>query len=143
MIEMKILSVRQPWAWWIFNGKDIENRPKSNRYIGPLLIHASATWIDKDVDTNMEAARLMALKAGIRGVGPLKSELRMNKGHILGLVHCAGWCAKSESPWFVGPIGHMLEQPRLLAKPIPFKAMLGFIDAPEAIVADIKRQLTL
>jgi hypothetical protein len=41
---MKVISVRQPWAWCIFHArpiKDIENRPRRSHYRGELIIHAS------------------------------------------------------------------------------------------------------
>jgi len=38
---MIALSVRQPWAWLLLNGKDIENRDWYTKYRGPLAIHAS------------------------------------------------------------------------------------------------------
>jgi hypothetical protein len=34
----------QPWAWAVFNGKDIENRKRRFHYRGPLLIHASKRY---------------------------------------------------------------------------------------------------
>jgi hypothetical protein len=37
------LSVRQPWAWAILNGKDIENRDWSTTRRGRFLLHASKT----------------------------------------------------------------------------------------------------
>lgn len=37
---MKAISIQQPWAWAIFNGKPVENRKWSTAYRGPLLIHA-------------------------------------------------------------------------------------------------------
>ncbi|MEQ1713838.1 MAG: ASCH domain-containing protein, partial [Hyphomicrobium sp.] len=38
---MKVLSIRQPYPWLIFNGgKSIENRSWATSYTGPLLIHA-------------------------------------------------------------------------------------------------------
>src|SRR5215831_12517298 len=38
----KILTVRQPAAWFIFNGKPVENRSWATNYRGPVLIHAGA-----------------------------------------------------------------------------------------------------
>ena len=41
---MKVLTVRQPWAWAIARGgKDIENRRWTTTHRGPLAIHAAAT----------------------------------------------------------------------------------------------------
>jgi ASCH domain len=45
---MKILSIRQPWAYLIANGqKNIENRTWLTNYRGPFLIHASLA-LDRD-----------------------------------------------------------------------------------------------
>jgi hypothetical protein len=47
-MDMKVLVVRQPWAWLIVNGhKDIENRSWRTRYRGTLLIQASASLPSK------------------------------------------------------------------------------------------------
>ena len=46
---MKVLSVRQPWAWLIVAGhKDIENRKWYTNHRGPLLIHASKAMDPED-----------------------------------------------------------------------------------------------
>lgn len=40
---MKVLSVKQPWAYLLVQGiKDIENRPRITHFRGRILIHASA-----------------------------------------------------------------------------------------------------
>lgn len=44
---MRILTVRQPWAWAIIHGgKDVENRPRNiaGGYRGPVAIHAGRTY---------------------------------------------------------------------------------------------------
>ena len=41
---MRILTVRQPWAWAIIHGgKDVENRVRNiaGDYHGPIAIHAA------------------------------------------------------------------------------------------------------
>lgn len=39
--EVRVLTVRQPWAWAIIQGgKDVENRSWPAKHRGPLLIHA-------------------------------------------------------------------------------------------------------
>ena len=44
MVEVRALSIRQPWAWLIIHaGKDIENRIHNTRHRGPLYIHAPKT----------------------------------------------------------------------------------------------------
>lgn len=38
---MKILTIRQPWAWAIIHaGKDVENRGWGTDYRGPVAVHA-------------------------------------------------------------------------------------------------------
>lgn len=44
---MRILTVRQPWAWAIVHGgKDVENRVRNiaGDYRGPVAIHAAKAW---------------------------------------------------------------------------------------------------
>lgn len=48
MITMKVLSVRQPWAFLLVSGiKNVENRNWHTDYTGTLLIHASKSWDHK------------------------------------------------------------------------------------------------
>jgi hypothetical protein len=57
---MKILSIRQPWAYLITRGsKNIENRGWPTNYRGPVLIHASLK-IDKQlcVDHGLDPTKL-------------------------------------------------------------------------------------
>jgi hypothetical protein len=44
---MRAITVRQPWAWAITHGKNVENRSRGTSYRGPLLIHAGVTWSDR------------------------------------------------------------------------------------------------
>ena len=40
-LTIPCLSLWQPWAGLLFNGKDVENRSWATNYRGPLLIHAA------------------------------------------------------------------------------------------------------
>ena len=43
--EVRVLTVRQPWAWAIIQGgKDVENRSGPTKHRGPLLIHAGSAF---------------------------------------------------------------------------------------------------
>lgn len=48
---MKTITIKHPWAYLIFNGKDIENRTWPTHFRGRVLIHVSATnfknWVEK------------------------------------------------------------------------------------------------
>jgi hypothetical protein len=64
---IKVIVVRQPWAWLIVQGfKDIENRSWNTRYRGPLLIQASAGRPSK---RKLEEIRLFALARRYRRDG--------------------------------------------------------------------------
>lgn len=55
---MRILTVRQPWAWAIIHGgKDVENRTRNlaGEHRGPVAIHA-ATTLDSADDSRIGAA---------------------------------------------------------------------------------------
>ena len=42
---MRCLSIKQPWAWLIVNGrKDVENRSWPTRVTGLFLVHAGKTF---------------------------------------------------------------------------------------------------
>src|SRR5262249_62191033 len=44
-VDMRALTLYQPWASLVVLGeKKIETRSWSTRHVGPLAIHASATW---------------------------------------------------------------------------------------------------
>lgn len=56
---MRILTVRQPWAWAIIHGgKDVENRPRNiaGGYRGPVAIHAGLAY-DRDANRNSATLR--------------------------------------------------------------------------------------
>ena len=94
---MKVIAVRQPWAWLIIHAnKDIENRTWATRYRGKLLIQASASMPTRRA---LEEARLFAERRGVA----LPEEFEL--GGVVGMVQltdCVDW---SESKWFQGPIG--------------------------------------
>lgn len=114
---MKAISIRQPWAdAIIYGGKDIENRSWATSYRGPLLIHAAATVLSGAAMD--EAEDFVAKRAPI--FSPL-SNPPYERGGIIGVVDLVDIVRKSDSPWFVGPIGWVLANPR----PLPFQAMKG------------------
>ena len=67
---MKVIVIRQPWAWLIVHGfKDIENRSWRTRYRGALLIQASAGLPTKHA---LEDIRRFVRKRGVDALmGPL------------------------------------------------------------------------
>ena len=51
------------------------------------------------------------------------------RGGIIGSVNLADCVYQSDSPWFQGPYGFVLSDPKPLPF-IPFKGQLGFFDVP-------------
>lgn len=118
------LSVRQPWAWAIiYAGKDIENRTwqavnHGLRQRGRVAIHASKGMGRDEYD---DARGFMLATLGIRCPPPCG----LHRGVIIGSVEVADVVSKSESPWFFGPRGLVLRDPRP-SEPIPAVGALGY-----------------
>jgi hypothetical protein len=132
---MKVLTIRQPWAWLIVHGyKDIENRSWEPRYRGPLLIQASASARRRrDLE---DARRLLG-----RRLSPELPE-RFETGGIIGIAQLTKCVARSSSKWFSGEIGWKLTE----AKPlrfIPLKGRLGLFDPRPEIIRRVRRRLRL
>lgn len=108
---MKVLSVRQPWAWAIIHGgKDVENRTWRSRHRGPLLIHAARTV---DYDDTEDMVRLVQATTGEdpdRIWGRYTVGLRV--GAVVGVAEMVDCVESHESPWFYGPFGFVFRNPR-------------------------------
>lgn len=157
---MRILTVRQPWAWAIIHGgKDVENRVRNlaGEYRGPIAIHAGLQ-LDKEAFRSDTLARA----ANLADAPSLK---RMPRGVIIGVVDLVGVhqcqshrgtsdvpdCVRSGTPlamicsswaeFHPGEVAHHLvvTNPRALDEPIPFKGALGMRTLPADVVAEIER----
>jgi hypothetical protein len=119
---VKVLSIRQPWAWLIVNGyKDIENRTWATLWRGPLLIHASRTIDQNGIAWTLQHFPEIALPE------------RYETGGIVGVVSLMNIVRTSTSPWFLGPYGFLMGH----ARPLPFLRMHGqlsiFTASPVAV----------
>ena len=130
MKQMKCLSVRQPWAWLIVNGyKDIENRSWDTKYRGRILIHAPLTF-------NLEALLYVSVKfPHIR----LPNQDSFHMGAIIGSVLLTDIVQESASPWYEGgaKIGWVLQDPRVLSVPVPYRGQLGLFNCTGVAENDI------
>jgi hypothetical protein len=112
---MKVIVIRQPWAWLIVNGfKDVENRSWATRYRGPLLIQASE------------------YREYARGRG-VKLPEQIDLGGIIGMARIDDCVKESRSQWFIGPVGWLLSRPKKLPFS-PLKGQLGLFDPPREIL---------
>ncbi len=125
---MKVLSVRQPWAYLIVAGyKDIENRKWYTNHRGPLLIHAS-----KAVDPNDFPKQ----RQWIREAGSDIPE-DLPRGAIVGAATLTEVYSDERddglldiydgknSPWFEGPYGFKMEDAVPFYQPIPYRGSFG------------------
>jgi len=149
---MKALSIKQPWAWLICRGfKDIENRKwRIGRKPAPfynadyhlqlparIYVHASKLfdieglgWLTtNDKDTPNEF--IGDIFDGDTSVYEMLMEKEIDEyplGAIIGEVDIVDCVTKSESPWFVGPYGFVLKNPKLYENPIAIRGMVGFFE---------------
>jgi hypothetical protein len=131
MKDLKVIVVRQPWAWLIVHGvKDIENRSWKTRYRGSLLIQASASLPAK---RKLEADCLFARKRGAK----LPEEFEA--GGIVGMVQLVDCVTSSRSKWFEGEVGWVLTKPKTLPF-MPLKGRLGLFDPPPKIIRQLSRK---
>lgn len=155
---MRILTVRQPWAWAIIHGgKNIENRSRNiaGTYRGPVAIHAGLAFDNHAADTSpftqawhevwptkspSTCSPRIVPQGAIIGVVDLVDVhlsdcLRFTEGGPMGLhLYC--------TPWGVATHHHLvLNNPRALATPIPVKGKLGLWRPDPALAAQIEAAL--
>lgn len=121
---MKALSIRQPWAWLIVNGyKPLENRNWRSNYQGILLIHASLSFDSKGYQWVVDNAERLNVP-----LDKLPKAKDFPKGAMVGFAYMRDCCQNSDSPWFTGPYGFILDGAKPLTKPYPAKGTLGIFD---------------
>ena len=121
---MKVIVIRQPWAWLIVNGfKDVENRSWATHYRGTLLIQAAAR---KPAPEDLAYARRRGVK--------LPDDFDL--GGIVGCVQLDECVHKSRSKWFEGPIGWVLSKPRKLPF-VALKGQLGLFAPPKRVLSKL------
>lgn len=110
---IRVLTIRQPWAWLIVNGhKDVENRSWDTKFRGRFIVHAAA-----GIDPEYETIRLKAAKLGIE----IPRREQIERGGIVGAATLVDTVTSLNSPWWEGPVGFVLEA----ARKLPFQAMKG------------------
>ena len=121
---MRALSIRQPWAWLVVNGyKNIENRTWSTSFRGRIFVHAGQRMVPGDYPEQRE----YITQAGIVIPCPLA------RGAIIGEVTITGCLSASDSPWYCGPYGFILEDPVAYDAPVPHRGQLGFFPVDETV----------
>jgi hypothetical protein len=132
----RAITVRQPWANAIINdGKMVENRSWPTKYRGPVAIHAGRALEDAAF---FEFARSRGLDKAISI--DQKTIHALPRGAVVGVVDIVDCVTSDPSPWFEGPFGFILKNPRAL-RPIPCRGAMQIFDLPPEVVEEIENQL--
>lgn len=124
---MKALSIRQPWAWAILlAGKDVENRSWATKFRGRVLIHAALHLRTREFEEDCSLIRRISGESVL-------SHYYMRFGGIVGSVEIVDCVVTSASPWFFGPWGFVLRDPRPLPF-VPLRGQLGFFDVSDEVL---------
>ncbi|MEM1315388.1 MAG: hypothetical protein AAGI51_12585 [Pseudomonadota bacterium] len=119
------LSVRQPWAWAILHGgKVIENRSAGairagGMTLGPVALHAAAGMTEAEYAWGVDRLRRHGT------IAPRPEDLP--RRCLIGQVEVVDIVSESDSEWFGGPMGLVLERPQACA-PIPAPGALGYFE---------------
>ena len=141
---MKVLSVRQPWAYLIVAGyKDIENRKWYTNHRGPLLIHASRAMEPDDFPMQrewIETCGIVIPPDLPRGaiVGSANLTEVYSDGRDDGLLDI--YDGKG-SPWFEGPYGFKMADAVEFAESIPCRGQLGIRDVNDSLMARVSKMI--
>ena len=142
------LTLRMPWSWAICHaGKRIENRtwrpnPWKVRDGLWLAIHCG-----KSVDGDMEPEVVQRAQAYRRSAGlepfpkMTRRMLRADAGKIVAVARVAGTVTASLDPWFVGPLGWVLENVVVLAEPVARTGALGLWKLDPKVLSAVIGQL--
>jgi len=124
---MKALSIKQPWAWLICAGyKDIENRTFDAPRCGRIYVHTGKIMDD----TGWEFIKERLSPEMWKRIWNTEFINNLPLGAIVGEVDIA-WVTLGgsyKSPWFVGPLGYVMKNPKLYEMHIHYKGQLEFIE---------------
>lgn len=126
---MKVLTVKQPWAWLILHGeKDIENRSWPTNVRGRVGIHASSRVDERECRRALLHMATRGLRHADRERWRWEDAGLLVPGAILGTVEVVDCVTSSNSPWFVGEYGFVLRNPVPFTYPIPVRGKLNWWD---------------
>lgn len=158
---MRILTVRQPWAWAIVHGgKDVENRVRNiaGSYRGPVAIHVSKSFEDVwPLSAPLLVAHELAREVDGLGWFDRDAYLARDAGHIIGVVDLVdvhdpldvlfrspenAGVPVACSPWAEEGSFHLvLANPRPLVEPIPHRGALHLQKPSPELVEQITKAL--
>lgn len=148
-VQPLALSIRQPWAWLIFNaGKDVENRSRRppTKVIGQRIwLHASAGGSRAYVRGVLQHCALSRSELKIDPLLRFPPVDTLPRGAIVGSAVIAGYVAGGipGNAWRNDEAcGWKLKDPIALARPVPCKGMLGVWTVNPELQAELEAAVT-
>jgi hypothetical protein len=137
------LSIRQPWAHAIAWGtKRIENRfwsPTSEQAGAFVAIHAAKTIETGDLNSFLALREQLAPHEREWHTDAPSCIVRdLPLGAIVAVARIAGTTRSSESGWFCGPVGIVLDSVVPLDKPVPCRGNRGLFELPFFELEDVR-----
>ena len=130
------LTIRQPWAYCITH---LDKRVENRTWPLPSMVRGKTIALHTSKRLDELAGRVSASQtAGIKLSRHVKE---MKLGCVVATAKVTGCVTESESKWFVGPYGFVLESVRPLATPIPISGRLGFWELPQDVVRLITKEV--
>jgi len=130
--ELRVITLWRPWDQAILHGgKDIENRvwPLWEKLIGKTMaLHAGKKYDQEGADWMIENGLY---------IPPSKEE---SPTGIVGTFKVVDVTQQSDSPWFFGPWGWVVEEAVALPEPIPCPGKQGVWTVPDELVKRVVGQ---
>lgn len=144
---MRALTVRQPWAWAIFNGKGVENRSNWRySYTGLLVIHAGKQLAD--LASWERVAKLATVSVPMFGAPNPPTTVAVGAAIGVADLQAAHWwedCLTDEglcSPWAEYDQWHLpLKAQKPFRAPIPCNGALGLWQPPPGAAHAVREVL--
>jgi len=153
---LKIITIRQPWPFAMLTlGKDVENRSWPTSYTGPVLIHAGKALTRPELESAISAiGEILEVGASSRALWKrFESMPESPNDYVRGavvavaeLVGCVRRPARGHdseySRWhWPGLWGHRFTKIVALERPVPWRGVLGYTEAPKTLIAAVNRSL--
>ncbi|GAA5514926.1 hypothetical protein Dcar01_03690 [Deinococcus carri] len=144
---MKALSLSIPWPTAIQkHGKRVENRERwephahliaqARRIVGQdLAIHSSGTYDRKG------AEYIQSLTGVLYGRRDVPSKAVTSVVKVTGLLLTGDRCPRGQERWYFGSVALVLDEVRVLPKPVSVSGGLGFWNLTGDVLADVTAQL--
>jgi hypothetical protein len=126
---MKALSLSRPWDHLVLHEpfKGIENRTWPTKFRGRIYVHRAKSWDEQGFRWLWERRSLLGIDGN---TWSWMEQMRFDfpGGEIVGEIDIIDCVTKSGSPWFFGPYGFVLANPKAYEKPIPYRGMMGLFE---------------